>query len=87
LAAGPVVRTVTFDPTGTVLSQEHPIALAEAPAAIQEAIKGLPNGGGTPIISQVTEDGTIFYDVELPTADGRKSLSLAADGKILPDEN
>lgn len=60
---------------------EEVIALVDAPAAIQQAVKGLQ---GTDFeIAKEAEDGKTVYEIEFEADDAEVTLELTADGKLL----
>jgi uncharacterized membrane protein YkoI len=80
-------RTLSFDPDGKLLSTDQDVRLADTPEAVQAQVKSLAGEGKCLAISKTIEDNETYYDVELETSGSDKNVSLAPDGRILPDED
>jgi len=72
---------------GTLLEKQEEVRLTDVPAAVRATIER-ELGGVTPEqVERVTEKGTIHYEVEAETADGREiDLDVAEDGTLLDKE-
>lgn len=85
LSSGGKTRTLTFDTQAALVSQEEPIALSEAPAPVQQALKAqLSAEGKLRSLTKTTEDGELTYDAELSCGGKSRSLSFDPEGKLLP---
>lgn len=77
-------RDFTVGANGDLMDME--VFLDETPTAIKATIQAQSAGGQVTEIRRMTEDGEVFYDVEI-TKDGKaRSLTVTANG-VLSDEN
>lgn len=76
----------TVDTNGATLYREEDIALADTPAAVQQAIKDRMGGGELLELGKMTESGDVSYDVDIKKDGKLESFSLDTDGKILPED-
>ena len=65
---------------------ETEIALEDAPADVQDAIRKLVGDGTIDEIERVIEDGVTTYEVEYDKGAGEREAEFAADGEVLRDE-
>jgi uncharacterized membrane protein YkoI len=84
---GGKTRTLTFDATGTPVSEAQEVALVETPVAVQKTLTAQLAGAKLASLQRVVEDGTVTYSADLVKAGKRVSLTLNPAGAILPPEN
>jgi uncharacterized membrane protein YkoI len=73
---------------GTLLETERAIKLADAPAAITQAVKEkFPNGEVKEVMAKTKGGATAVHEYEVVVKDGGKSkeVTIAPDGKITQD--
>ena len=69
---------------GTLLEKGEEVRLTEVPAAVRATIERELGGVSPEKIERETEKGTVCYEVEAETADGREiELEIAEDGTLL----
>jgi uncharacterized membrane protein YkoI len=69
-----------------VMAAEKPLALKDAPAAVQKTVADQLKGGKLKSLSVETEGGKTEYEAEV-TVDGRdKTVAMDASGKVLETE-
>lgn len=66
-------------------SKTEPVTVSQTPAAVRLSVeKAYPASTVKQVDKEVYKDGTIHYEVELVTQEGKsKELEVAADGEIL----
>jgi uncharacterized membrane protein YkoI len=78
------LHNLTFSADGQSVSLE--IALEETPAAVKKAIESQTADGKLNSIEKVTDDGEVFYDVEVIKNQETRSLSFDANGALISEE-
>ena len=78
-------RRIQVSETGTLLKTREDIRLADAPAAVEEAVKKLvPAGGYVDHIDKTTVEGKVTCEVEIDRLSGRDlKVVFAAEGAIV----
>jgi uncharacterized membrane protein YkoI len=76
-------RSLTVDANGALYSEEEPVALADTPPDVRNAIQSLLAQGGQADITRLKEEDEISYLVELKQGGKRQSLTLDASGKVI----
>src|SRR5687767_8268366 len=68
--------------------KEEKVKLEDCPAAVQKTIKDNANGGKiVEIEKETTKDGTVLYEAEVKTTDGKeREIVVAADGTLIKVE-
>jgi hypothetical protein len=68
--------------------KEQKVKLEDCPAAVQKTIKDNANGGKiVEIEKEVTKDGTVLYEAEVKTANGKeREIVVGADGTLVKIE-
>lgn len=83
-AADGAVRTLDFDPDGSLTYQEEPIGLAEAPEAVQ---KKLTAAAGKIIqLTKCDDDGDITYDAKVADGGQTTNMTFSPSGESVPAE-
>jgi uncharacterized membrane protein YkoI len=77
-------RTLTFDSDGNLSSEEEEISLSDAPEPVRKEIQSLAGGGKIAGLSRVTAGKEISFDVDLSQGGKESSFTIAADGKLVP---
>jgi hypothetical protein len=69
---------------GTLLERKEEVRLTDVPAAVRAAIERELGSVRPEKIKRCTEEGTVQYEVDAETADGREiDLEVAEDGRLL----
>ena len=84
VSAGSKSFTVTVDAGGAAVSREETVALEDVPESVQKTIKDLQ--GKLLGISKTTVDSETSYTADLLRGDKRYPVEVAADGKVIPDD-
>jgi uncharacterized membrane protein YkoI len=71
-------RDVTFDAAGRIVSVEQQIALDEAPAPVQAALRAL---GTVVLLETVTKGSTVYYEAQVEKKGRRSEVAVDANGK------
>jgi uncharacterized membrane protein YkoI len=87
LTANDRTRTLTFDADGKLESQEEDVALGDAPDPVRQQIADITGQGKVLGLTKITEDGEVTYEADLQNGSSDKTVTVAADGKILPDDS
>jgi hypothetical protein len=71
-----------------VYAKEEKVKLADCPEAVQKTINDQAQGGKIVEIEKETKkDGTVVYEAEIKTTDGKEvEVTVAADGTLLGTE-
>lgn len=77
-------RTVSFDPSGAIVSEETEVQASETPAAVQQAIAELAKSGKVGTITKSVEDGDTAFDVDVRRGGKWQAISLGSDGVAEP---
>jgi uncharacterized membrane protein YkoI len=80
LDKGGSVRTLDFDPGGTLTYQEEPVALSDTPQAVQTKLAAAP--GKIMEINKCNDDGDITYDALIKNEGKTTNLTLTASGEV-----
>jgi len=69
--------------------KEEKVKLEDCPAAVQKTIKDNANGGKiVEIEKETTKNGTVLYEAEVKTADGKEiDIVVGADGTLIKIES
>ncbi|MGB9601443.1 MAG: PepSY domain-containing protein [Verrucomicrobiia bacterium] len=92
LAAMPALAAMLFSTNIAAANKENKevkIKPEDCPTAVLNAVKEIAkNGSIIEIEKEVKNDGTVVYEVEVKTSDGKKiEIKVAADGKVIKTEN
>jgi hypothetical protein len=81
-----IVALTMVAPAG---AKEQKVKLEDCPAAVQKTIKENANGGKiVEVEKDVAKDGTVSYEAEIKTADGKeRDIVVAADGTLIKIED
>ena len=79
-------QSVEVSADGTVLQTEKTVALKDAPAAVQAAIKKLAGAGTVDEIVEENAGGKKTYEAAVTIDGKKKEADIAADGRIQEDE-
>jgi len=80
-------RSVSVNAKGQVVYREEPIALADAPDAVQKVFHAQLDAGAAPSkITKITSDGEVSYLGEWTAQGACRTLTVAADGKVPSSE-
>jgi hypothetical protein len=88
---GLIVATALLAPAWPAFSagREEKVKLEDCPAAVQKTIKD--NAGSGKIVEvekETKKDGTVVYEAEVKTADGKElEIVVAADGTLIKIES
>jgi uncharacterized membrane protein YkoI len=66
--------------------EDSKVALDQAPAAVQAAVKKVIGTNKMEELTKETEDGKVVYEVEFEANDVDHSASISEDGKVLEEE-
>jgi hypothetical protein len=81
-----VKQGIEVSPDGTVTATEKQIPLADAPAAVQTAIKQLAGAGSIDEITEETAGGKKSYEAVVTVNGKTKEADISAEGKISEEE-
>lgn len=81
-----VKQGIEVSPDGTVAATEKEISLADAPAAVQAAIKQLAGTGSIDRVTEEIEGGKKNYEAKVTINGKKKEADISPDGKISEEE-
>lgn len=91
ITTGLVAAAVTLSLGWTAFAdgKEEKVKLEDCPAAVQKTIKAKAGDGKVVEVEKETKkDGTVVYEAEIKTADGKEvEITVGADGKVIDVED
>jgi hypothetical protein len=81
-----VKQGIEVSPDGTVTATEKQISLADAPGAVQTAIKQLAGAGSIDEITEETAGSKKSYEAVVTVNGKTKEADISADGKVSEEE-
>ncbi len=79
-------RTLTFDSKGALECKEEDVALSSVPSGVQKQIQTYSEHGKVIAIEKVTEDGAIWFDVDIRQDGKVKSYTIAENGEVIDSD-